>query len=320
VNIIGIPFNGGRLERFWKGRKLLLAKAKELSANIYHIHDPELLPVALALRKMGWAVIYDAHEDLPRQLAHKHYIPNAFKAIAAWCIEGIENFYAKKCSAIVTVTPHIVQRFNRIHNQVVEVCNYPDLEDITQLKKSLSGKKMCYVGGITEARGIRELLNALELVNGELILAGHVAPSELLAELEQHPAWNKVDFRGFQNRQGVNEIYQQSDIGIVTLRPHPSYLTAYPVKMFEYMAAGLPVIATNIPLWKDILEQSNAGLCVEISNPSQYAQVINDLLASPSRAEQMGLSARKAVVDRFNWSHEAKKLLNLYENLISTKA
>jgi glycosyltransferase involved in cell wall biosynthesis len=315
VEIIGIPFVGGRLKRFLQGPKLLLKKAKELDAAVYHIHDPELLPMANRLRREGHAVIYDAHEDLPRQVAHKHYIPHWLKSFATFCIERIENHYASRMSAIITVTPTIVERFQRIHNRVVEVCNYPDFEDIVLDNTERNTRTICYIGGVTEARGIRELLNALQFADARLILAGAFSPPELLDELQRHAAWSKVDYRGFLDRKGVNQAMKESVLGLVTLRPHPGYSFAYPVKMFEYMAAGLPVLATNIPLWQSILQEAQAGLTTDIYDAAGYGQAINDLLNDPSRAFNMGMSGRKAIEHRYNWTVEAKKMLDLYNGL-----
>jgi glycosyltransferase involved in cell wall biosynthesis len=317
VEIIGIPFKGSRWSRLVKGRKLLLQAARDLEGAVYHVHDPELLPLGLRLQREGHIVIYDAHEDLPRQIAHKHYIPAFLKGFAAWSIERVENFYASRLSAIVTVTPHIVARFQRIHSVVVEVCNYPDLKDIQMTKTAWSGNKVCYIGGITEARGIRELLDALTHADVQLILAGEVSPIQLLSELQQHPAWSKVDYRGFQDRAGVNEIMRESVAGLVTLRPHPGYMTAYPVKMFEYMAAGLPVIATLIPLWKGILERHEAGTCIDISNAPAYRRTLEQVTSDEKRAECMGMNGHRAVLSDYNWQKESKKLIELYTKLLS---
>lgn len=317
VDIIGIPFSGSRLQRLRKGRQLLLHKALECDASVYHIHDPELLPLAYRLRRKGYRVIYDAHEDLPRQVAHKHYIPRWLKSIAAKCVEYVEDYYASKMSAIITVTPTIVKRFQRIHPHVVEVCNYPDFEDISMDLAQRQSRTVCYVGGITEARGIRELLDAMQYTDARLILAGAFSPPSLKDEIQNHPAWSKVDYRGFLDRDGVNQVMRESMIGLVTLRPNPSYSLAYPVKMFEYMAAGLAVLGTNIPLWKSILEEANAGKTVDIDDPASYAQAINAMINDPALTAQMGQSGRKAIEQRFNWNVEAKKMLDLYNRLMA---
>jgi glycosyltransferase involved in cell wall biosynthesis len=315
VEIIGVPFSGGRIKRFIRGGRLLIERALELNAAVYHIHDPELLFLANQLIRKGKKVIYDAHEDLPRQVAHKHYIPGWLKGIASRCVEWLEDHYASRMSAIVSVTPTIVERFGKIHSNVVEVCNYPDFDDIAIDRQRSSSRNICYVGGVTEARGIRELLDALVYTDAKLILAGACSPSELLEELKTHRAWSKVDYRGFLDRDGVNQVMRESMVGLVTLRPHPGYSTAYPVKMFEYMAAGLPVLATNIPLWKAILEEAGAGYTVDINQSQVYGQCIDAFLNDPQASLKMGLAGRQAAELRFNWANESKKLLDLYNRL-----
>jgi glycosyltransferase involved in cell wall biosynthesis len=121
---------------------------------------------------------------------------------------------------------------------------------------------VCYIGGIERIRGIAELVAALEHTDSSLILAGKFSNPALEEEMKQQAGWKKVDFRGFQDRKGVNLAMQQSFAGMVTSYPTINYLDALPVKMFEYMAAGLAVIASDFPYWKSIIENSDCGICV----------------------------------------------------------
>jgi glycosyltransferase involved in cell wall biosynthesis len=319
VDIIGIPFQGGRLARIVRGQRLLMQAALQLKAQIFHFHDPELLPLGYRLKKAGAQVIYDAHEDLPRQIGHKHYIPFWCKKMVSGIVETLENYFASRMSAIVTVTPTIVRRFMSIHPLVVEICNYPDLADIQSVDQQSHGNKLCYIGGITEARGIKQLMDAIQGLPTTLILAGAFSPPALKSEMEQHPAWNQVDYRGFVDREGVNQILKEACIGLVTLQPNESYQVAYPVKMFEYMAAGLAVVATDIPLWKEILDQHEAGVVVDIFNRASYATNLNKLLDDKPGTFRMGQNGKKATLEIFNWKHEADKLIQLYQLLIPQK-
>ena len=82
------------------------------------------------------------------------------------------------------------------------------------------------------------------------------------------------------------------------------------------MSAGIPVIASNFPLWRDIIESNRCGLCVNPMRPEEIAGAIDFLVNNPAQAEQMGASGQLAVRDCYNWSIEEKKLLGLYDSLV----
>ena len=124
-----------------------------------------------------------------------------------------------------------------------------------------------------------------------------------------------MDYRGWLDRQGVKTVLNESFAGLVTLHPIVNYLDALPVKMFEYMAAGLPVIASNFALWKQIIEGNQCGLCVDPLNPKAIAEAIDYLVTHPEEAEKMGLNGQRAVQELYNWGNEERKLIQLYESL-----
>ena len=134
--------------------------------------------------------------------------------------------------------------------------------------------------------------------------------------MREEIGWKNVDYLGWMDREGVKAALNESMIGLVTLHPIINYLDALPVKMFEYMAAGLPVIASNFPLWKKIIEGNQCGLCVAPLDPQAIADAIDYLLVHPEEAERMGRNGQKAVQERYNWGLEELKLTSLYDSLI----
>ena len=85
--------------------------------------------------------------------------------------------------------------------------------------------------------------------------------------------------------------------------------------MFEYMAAGLPFICSNFPLWGEIADETNSGFCIDPSNVNQLIKTINNLLDNPNLLEQMGRNGRKAVEAKYSWQNESPKIIELYERL-----
>lgn len=318
VKVIDIGKPKSRLKRLLFFKKLVLRKALELNSDVFHFHDPELIPLGVKLASLGKTVIYDVHEDVPRQILTKAYIPIFFRKILSIAFELYENSMAKKISYIVTATPHIKERFDKIHNQVIAINNFPKLDEMkVDIDWSIKKSQACYIGGITEERGIWELLTASRSTNKylDLVIAGNFSNQALKERVESSEEWKSVKFQGYLDRQGVRDLLKTSIAGLVTLHPTQNYLESLPVKMFEYMAAGVPVIASNFPLWKSILEKNNAGICVDPLDPAAISAAMIFLKNNPNKAETLARNGQNLVLTMYNWTNEEAKLLSLYKSI-----
>ena len=283
------------------------------------LHDPELLRIAVKLKKKGKKVIYDAHEDLPRQILSKEYLKPIVRKLISSRIEKYENKVAKKLDVIVTATPYIRNRFLKVNPNSIDINNFPIIKELLfdfeyDHKK---GNKICYVGGITTVRGINELLEALEGSECSLLLAGDFLENGLRDSIINKNAWNKVEELGFLTREEVVNVYKKSKLGIVTLHPISNYYVSLPVKMFEYMAGGIPVVASNFPLWEEIITKNDAGICVDPLNTDAISNAINYLIDNPDKAKKMGENGKRMVIEKYNWNQEKLKLIKLYNDLFS---
>ncbi|MFC2947714.1 glycosyltransferase family 4 protein [Virgibacillus sediminis] len=323
-NLNGIHVHGvmntykGRINRVKNFTNDIYQKALEVDAEIYHFHDPELIPSGLKLKKKGKKVIYDVHEDVPRQIASKHWIPKYLRKSISIGFEKYENRSVKKLDALVTATPHIEQRFLSYSSNIKNVNNYPVMEELyipdseTLLRKE---KSVIYVGGISKDRGSVNTVKAIGNTDATLKLAGRFANQNEKAILEELDEWENVNFLGFIDRKEIKSELETSMVGIVVLEPRVNYIDSLPIKMFEYMATGLPVIASNFPLWKEIIEGNNCGICVDPLNVEEISKAIQWIIDHPVQAKEMGQNGRKAVETQYNWESESRKLLNLYEKL-----
>jgi len=318
VNIVDVGAkSGGRLSRMTKTVKKVYQKALELDSDIYHLHDPELIPIGLKLKKLGKKVIFDAHEDLPKQLVGKPYLNKPLLTILSKVMALYENYACKKFDFIVTATPFIKDKFLNINPNSIDINNFPILGELAnETPWSEKKNEVCYVGSIAKIRGIKEIVKAIGMTKStRLNLAGAFSEKDVEIEVKSYLGWSSVNELGFLNRDEIAQVLKSSKAGLVTLHPIINYMDALPVKMFEYMAAGLPVISSNIPLWKEIVEGNKCGICVDPLNPKEIADAIEYIITHPKKAEQMGNNGKKAVLEKYNWGIEEEKLLKLYQEL-----
>ncbi len=323
VHIVGFgDMPQSRIKRILSTSQTAYKKALGVDADIYHLHDPELLPFALKLKKRGKKVIFDSHEFYREQLGSKSYLPSWLSRLIATCYGKYENYILRRIDAVVCpCTLNGNNPFEGRCKRVSIISNAAILGEFFHLFDANAEKipnSVCYVGGLTEARGITNNIIASHKAGATLLLAGSYESAEYEESLKRLPAFSCVSYQGLLDRKAVADLLSRSMIGLCTLLDRGQYLKidTFGIKVYEYMSMGLPVILSNSTYNKAMVAQYNIGLCVDPDNTDELSKAISYLLYHPDEAKRMGENGRKAVKEEFNWGVQEKKLVALYQDIL----
>jgi len=290
-------------------------------ADIYHFHDPELMPVGGLLKLRGKRVLYDVHEDYAGTMRGKMWMPSAFQGAAALAVSVGEAGFSRTYDAVIAATPTIAAKFRPRKTQLVQ--NFPwknELRWPDALPYEARESIAVYVGALADLRGLREMKKAINLAALEtpvrLVTAGTVFRGAA-AEVDEGNG-GLVEHLGLLDRRQVAQLLARAKVGMVLLHPTANYFNAQPVKLFEYMSAGLPIIASDFPLWRTIVGSAGCGLLVDPLDPAAIAQALVWLLRHPAEAAEMGRNGERAVAEEYNWEGEAQRLITAYAQLESS--
>ncbi|NPV14194.1 glycosyltransferase [candidate division WOR-3 bacterium] len=325
LTIYTLPPSRSRLTRFTLTPLRLLLFALKAKADLYHLHDPELLPLALLLKALNRRVVCDIHEDYYRQLLDKPYLPKLCRQPLASLFNAYQKLVARHIDAVITATDTIASRLRTSARRLVTVKNYPEPLAVSRSEPQNGGKtpstrpfRIVHLARVlTPERGITLLLEALiQLPDCELLLAGKFVSPDYEAKIKAHPAYPRVRHLGTLPHPDCFRWYTESDVGVVPSLPVLGYESALPVKMFEFMSAGLPVVVPDFPPLRAIVQECACGLTFSPGDATSLARVLATLKSQPDQARKMGKNGRDAVNKIYNWQNEEKKLLKLYEWII----
>jgi glycosyltransferase involved in cell wall biosynthesis len=320
VTIHPLPACPSRRARF--ARRSEVAKmAADLEPDLFHVHEPELLGAVIAHARRR-PVIYDVHESYRDVLMQREWIPRWARPLAAFAWDQRERQLVRHCAAVVAATERVAHRYRTLHPTVQVIANYPDLVEIQDLPARRRNPATCvFTGNLCDNRGLTQVIEALAILRERglavpLELAGTARPESylerLLKEADRWGVRQQVSYHGAVSRAGALAIQSAASIALVPHLPVGNNLLAVPVKMVEGMALGLPLVYSNLASHLEFIGSSGAGLAVDPTQPGEIADAIQRLLDDPDLARRMGEAGRRAVWERYNWSAERVKLLDLY--------
>jgi glycosyltransferase involved in cell wall biosynthesis len=325
IKIISLPKPKNRIDRiFFLTRKIYKLALKQ-GADAYHFHDPELIPWMIELKKKTKVkIIYDIHEDYAKGVFYKEWIPKIFQKFISLLFDCYEKSVSRNFDFIIAATLSIGKAFQG-REWVVIIRNFPIINNFLSqrlfFEDELGAKNfsIIYIGGISKVYGIAQIVKALEYFDSDstvrVKLIGKFSSYSYQKEIMGLNGFKKIDYLGWVASKMIPSYLSKANVGIACVPPSPNSSESEPNKLFEYMAAGLPVIASDFPLWKEIIEGNNCGICVNPLKPEKIAEAIKHLMNNPKKAKKMGENGRKAILEKYNWEGEGKKLIELYKEL-----
>ena len=311
-----------RIQRMFSVRKLF-KQAIEIDADIYHLHDPELLMIVKPLLRHGKKVIFDSHEFYSEQIKAKEYIPIPCRKIIAYLYNQYETYICRKIDAVILICPirgekGIINAFEGRCKRYQYIANYPvEHNYIGGEKRKNTPIQVVYAGGLTYERGITYLIDACYRANCKLVLAGSFSSDAYRRELEKKESFKCVDYRGQCTASQVYQIYKGADIGAATLLDYGQYFKAetFPVKVYEYFQMKLPVLISNYPYAKEMNAKYHFGVAVTPNSIESLVNGINEIIAGLEK-ESLGENGYELYKKHLNWSNEAQKLFALYQEIL----
>jgi glycosyltransferase involved in cell wall biosynthesis len=305
----------------------MLARALRSRADVYHFHDPELLPLGWLLTRLTRRpVVYDAHEYYRDEIATRPWLPRLLRRPVANTVHRIESVVARRIAAVVAVNEHMAAGFRQRGARCVTLHNYPPLSYFPPVSEDRepAGPVVVYTGLLTRDRGLATMWEAGKLLHqrvpdAEVRVIGRIDWSEAGASVPRVPERWRAEaaarLLGVIPATEIPAALAGAAVGWIPFRPTPNNLRTIPLKLLEYMAAGLPVVASDFGFIAEIVRESGCGLLVPAEDAAAHAEALAHLLTHPDEARAMGARGRRAVEARYTWEAESAKLLGLYAGL-----
>jgi len=321
VNIRALPRTKSRIKRIFAINYKAYKKALAENADIYHFHDPEFIPLAWLLRLRGKKrIVYDVHEDYSTLMKVKGYLPFTLRTVLAFLFNVFEKVLTKRFNKVLA-EKYYKKRFP----DGLTVLNYPgsDLLDMPMNSRLDQKIRLIYTGNITADRGGVEHANIVNYVEEALVYLIGRCDKDFANKLYEI-AGDKKD-RLYINGVGrfvpfeeIKKYYAEGNwmAGLAIFPPGDHYINKELTKFFEYMSIGIPVICSGFPVWKKLVEETGAGLCVNPVDKGEIKSAVKYLYLNREKAEKMGQNGRTSVKSSFKWEHEANKLEIFYQDLM----
>ena len=322
-DVVSLPPVETRLERLGL-QKDAFQKARALNADVYQVHDPELLPLLFLLRRAtGAAVVYDMHEDYRSK---GPVLGRALRALERWAFRWLDHVILAEEGYQAIVADEAVPS--------TCVLNYfKPVEEAEQTRapaapRSGEPTRLLYTGTVARNRGLHTMVDvAVEIQRrsrpGMLRIVGACHRPGQWADAEQKQQKEALgttlmmvggDTYVPSSQMGTH--YRWADVGLALFQPHPNHYKSVPTKFYEYLHYGLPIICSDFPLWRAFIEEHECGAVVPPGDPEAVLDVLTRWQAEPARYRAYADNARAAAY-QYQWAQMEEPLLAVYRGLLS---
>lgn len=322
VNIVSINKQFSSLrDRIFNSKRMLKKMCLEINADIYQFHDPDLLSLALYMKRKGKVVIFDSHEDYPSLFLEKQSIPVFLRKCLSSVYSLYEKHVFKKIDGVICVADYQLDRIKRINSNAVIITNYPIIDNDFKKNKSVKNT-LCFAGGVRADWNHDTVIKAIEDIDDVKYMVAGSYKESYLETLKSYKGFEKAEFLGKLDKKGVKDLYSNSNVGIAlcSYRPNTCYKKGSlgNTKIFEYMMYELPVIFTDFDVFKNILKEGKFGIAVNPYDSKEVEAALRYLLDNSKIAKEMGAIGRKLVVEKYNWEAQAKILIKFYNDVVKS--
>jgi len=293
----------------------LFKKAMSVHAQIYHVHEAELLPTALKLKEYGKRVIYGAHQDTELFKLSYHWGPKFLRRFLAKKAIQKELKIAAQLDGIIAVTPWLRKKFAPVNSAVVDAADYPRLEDFPSSLYQKTSTTLLQIGNLDASKHSKIFVETVGLVQKETNVLGEVRGKKLRKILTKIPGWTFVQERGLLKLADRIPYFSQACLGVVIYKKNAYNQEKLPRELFELLAAGLPVLLPDFDTWKKHFQGHKIGKFADASDTKTFSRSLQLLLDNPSEWAQFSKNARLAFEQQFNWKSESKKYMVLYRKI-----
>ena len=326
VNIHIVKKNENRISRVFINGYRVLSKSYSIDGAVFHFHDPELIPWFLILKLLGRKVVMDVHENYPAQILGKKWMYITLRKALSHTVQLLEYIAAKLFDGIVTVDSSLTSRFRKYSTTIpiATAHNFPVIDkNILADRISIDKYKanvILSLGGANQARCAEEFIKSLEYIknnNYRVFFGGNDNNNEMLDLLSTLKPWNNVDFIGSVPIEEISSLLIKSSLSINLLANLPNHQGNRSNRLFEAMAAGLPVIVSDFGDVADFVNELQCGISVDHTSSVKISEGIIKLLSNPEYAMKLGLNGRDAVLQQFTWDREFNKIVGLYDTILT---
>lgn len=320
IHIISTGYKpSGRFKRFLNTKRIMRRYIDKIDADIYQISDPELMSLVGYIKRKNKKVVFNLREYYADQIKYKSYIPVFLRSFISGIFSSMMTKYLKQYDVVFTVTNWVYDILRNKHGveRLHLLTNFPIVNQEYTLSKEeylRREDRICYIGSIYLRSRQEKMLDALAtLPNVKYLLAGKF--DDGINYVENHPYWTQVEFINGFPRSEMEKIMSRATISN-TLRDFMGRDGSYGIiKIFESMEQGLPVLLSDVPLYRHIVEKYGCGLCVDPNDSKAIADAIKYLVWNKEEAYEMGQRGREAVLKEYNWRKQAEKYIEIISNL-----